>query len=71
MAARFVTNMIETVERTMQSLQERERLKRDGRALKSLRANVARRIAEVGLPQRGNSLTVDSKAANTKLPRNR
>jgi len=71
MAARFVANMIETVERTMQSLQERERLKHDDRALKSLRANVARRIAEVGLPQRDNCLTVDSKAANTKLPRNR
>jgi hypothetical protein len=71
MPAGFLSKMIETVEETMRSVQEREDLRQDDRAFKSLRRKVARKIAELGLSERHNPFKVDSRTTSTKLPGDR
>jgi hypothetical protein len=67
MPAGFLSRMIETVDATMRSVQEREDLKQDGGAFKSLRRKAAHNIAEMGLSERHNPFKVDSRATSTKL----
>lgn len=69
MPAGFVSKMIETVDETMRNVEERENLKRDDRALKSLRNKVKRKIAEVCLPERHTLLNLDSRPTRNKLSR--
>jgi hypothetical protein len=68
MTARFLSKMIETVEKTMRNVQEREGLKQDDRALESLRSNVTRKVAEVCISERHTSQNLDSRSTRTKLP---
>jgi hypothetical protein len=68
MPADFISKMIETVEETMRNVEERHGLKRDDRALKSVRNKVKRRIAKMCLPKRHTSLNLDSLSTRTKLP---
>jgi hypothetical protein len=68
MATRFLSKMIETVEKTMRNVEEREGLKHDDRALKNLRSNVTRKVAEVCLSERHTSRNLDSRTTRTKLP---
>jgi hypothetical protein len=68
MPAGFISKMIEAVEETMRNFEEREGLKHDDRALKSLRKKVTRKIAEVCLSERHNSLGLDSRSTRTRLP---
>jgi len=67
MPADFISRMIETVEVTMRNVEERQGLKRDDRALKSMRNNVTRRIAKMCHSKRRTSPNLGSQSTRTKL----